>query len=199
MVTSSSDVPMKGLVPLLEAVAKLRTERDVELDGHRPAPRGRPGRPGHRPPGPRATSCTASAASATTSWPASTARPRWRWCPRSTRGSRCRPSRPWPAGSPSWPPPAARCPRWSGPTARPACWSPPDDPGALAGAIGRLLDDPELRAAPRRGRARSGSSAASPGRSPRPARPHCYEACSRAGRCPARPAAATVAREWRRC
>ena len=31
MVTSSSDVPMKGLVPLLEAVAKLRTERRVEL------------------------------------------------------------------------------------------------------------------------------------------------------------------------
>jgi glycosyltransferase involved in cell wall biosynthesis len=31
MVTSSSDVPMKGLVPLLEAVAKLRTERQVEL------------------------------------------------------------------------------------------------------------------------------------------------------------------------
>ncbi len=31
MVTSSSDVPMKGLVPLLEAVAKLRTEREVEL------------------------------------------------------------------------------------------------------------------------------------------------------------------------
>jgi glycosyltransferase involved in cell wall biosynthesis len=31
MVTSSSDVPMKGLVPLLEAVAKMRTEREVEL------------------------------------------------------------------------------------------------------------------------------------------------------------------------
>jgi len=31
MVTSSSDVPMKGLVPLLEALAKLRTEREVEL------------------------------------------------------------------------------------------------------------------------------------------------------------------------
>jgi glycosyltransferase involved in cell wall biosynthesis len=31
MVTSSSDVPMKGLVPLLEAVAKLRTERDIAL------------------------------------------------------------------------------------------------------------------------------------------------------------------------
>ena len=43
MVTSSSDVPMKGLVPLLEAVAKLRTERDVDgiacesTGGERPA------------------------------------------------------------------------------------------------------------------------------------------------------------------
>jgi glycosyltransferase involved in cell wall biosynthesis len=31
MVTSSSDVPLKGLVPLLEAVAKLATEREIEL------------------------------------------------------------------------------------------------------------------------------------------------------------------------
>lgn len=31
IVTTSSDVPMKGLVPLLEALAKLRTERHVEL------------------------------------------------------------------------------------------------------------------------------------------------------------------------
>jgi glycosyltransferase involved in cell wall biosynthesis len=31
MVTSSSDVPLKGLVPLLEAVAKLRVERDIDL------------------------------------------------------------------------------------------------------------------------------------------------------------------------
>jgi glycosyltransferase involved in cell wall biosynthesis len=42
MVTSSSDVPMKGLVPLLEAVAKLRTERAVELVViGRPRPGGR--------------------------------------------------------------------------------------------------------------------------------------------------------------
>jgi MMP alpha-(1->4)-mannosyltransferase len=42
MVTSSSDVPMKGLVPLLEAVAKLRTERSVELlVVGRPRPGGR--------------------------------------------------------------------------------------------------------------------------------------------------------------
>ena len=31
MTTASSDVPLKGLVPLLEAVAKVRTERPVEL------------------------------------------------------------------------------------------------------------------------------------------------------------------------
>ncbi len=31
MVTTSSDVAMKGLVPLLEALAKLRTERDIDL------------------------------------------------------------------------------------------------------------------------------------------------------------------------
>jgi len=31
MVTTSSDVPMKGLVPLLEAIAKLRAERDIDL------------------------------------------------------------------------------------------------------------------------------------------------------------------------
>ena len=42
MVTSSSDVPMKGMVPLLHAVAKVRTERDVEVVviGH-PRPGGR--------------------------------------------------------------------------------------------------------------------------------------------------------------
>ncbi|HEV2369993.1 MAG TPA: glycosyltransferase family 4 protein [Acidimicrobiales bacterium] len=31
MTTASADVPLKGLVPLLEAVAKVRTERDIEL------------------------------------------------------------------------------------------------------------------------------------------------------------------------
>ncbi len=42
MVTSSSDVPMKGLVPLLEAIAKLRVERDIDLIViGRPKPDGR--------------------------------------------------------------------------------------------------------------------------------------------------------------
>jgi len=38
MVTSSSDVPMKGLVPLLEAIAKLRAERGHRSHRHRQAP-----------------------------------------------------------------------------------------------------------------------------------------------------------------
>jgi glycosyltransferase involved in cell wall biosynthesis len=42
MVTSSSDVPMKGLVPLLEAIAKLRAERDIDLVViGQPQPKGR--------------------------------------------------------------------------------------------------------------------------------------------------------------
>jgi glycosyltransferase involved in cell wall biosynthesis len=42
MVTTSSDVPMKGLVPLLEAVAKLRVERDIDLIViGKPQPKGR--------------------------------------------------------------------------------------------------------------------------------------------------------------
>ena len=42
MVTSSSDVPMKGLVPLLEAIAKLRVERDIDLIViGQPRPKGR--------------------------------------------------------------------------------------------------------------------------------------------------------------
>ncbi len=42
MVTSSSDVPMKGLVPLLEAIAKLRAERDIDLVViGKPQPKGR--------------------------------------------------------------------------------------------------------------------------------------------------------------
>ena len=40
----------------------------------------------------------------------------------------------------------ARCPRSSAPTAIAALTVPPNDPSALAIAIGRLLDDPELRA-----------------------------------------------------
>ena len=43
--TASADVALKGLAYLLEAMAKLRTERDVTPDDHRQAARGRQQRP----------------------------------------------------------------------------------------------------------------------------------------------------------
>ena len=59
MVTSSSDVPMKGLVPLLEAVAKTAHRTRGRADRHRASARGRPGRPGHRADWASPTSCAA--------------------------------------------------------------------------------------------------------------------------------------------
>ena len=60
--TASADVALKGLAYLLEAVAKLRTERDVHADGHRPAQGGRQvGRP-DRLARPGATRCRSSPA-----------------------------------------------------------------------------------------------------------------------------------------
>ena len=147
MTTASADVPMKGLIPLLEALAKVRTERpDAHLvvigrlkDGQR-----RPGRAGplraerRRPlllrsdrPGHRRALRT---------------RPSSRSCRRCTKASRCRRSRRWPAGSRSSPRPVGRCPRSPGPTASPPCSSPPNDPGALAhGHRSRPSRDSELR------------------------------------------------------
>ncbi len=49
-------------------------------------------------------------------------------------------------GARSSPPRAGRCPRWWAPTARPALLVTPDDPEALAGAIRRIFDDPDLAA-----------------------------------------------------
>ena len=144
MVTSSSDVPMKGLVPLLEAVAKLRTERDVELlvigrprEGGRVAQIDRAARArvlchvrerhGRR----RARGALRGGAGG------GRARP-------STRDSRCRRSRRWHAGCRSSQRPAGHCPRWSGRDGETGLLVTPDDPGALASAIARILDDPVL-------------------------------------------------------
>ena len=143
--TASADVTMKGLRYLLEAVAKLRTERHIELvvigaEGGRPVgPHDRRARAARR----RHVRDRRIRTSASSSC---TPKPSWPSCRRSTKGSRCRPSRPCPAASRSSPPPAARCPRWSAPTARRPCWSPPGDSEALAATIRTALDDPELRA-----------------------------------------------------
>ena len=146
MTTASSDVPMKGLVPLLEALAKVRTR----------AP-GRPSR-GHRPPagrehgpwraGParaRRARCASCRGSVTRRSPISTPRPRSPSCRRCTRASRCRRSRPWLAASRSSRPPAAHCPRSPGRAVSQRFSCAPNDPGSLAQAIVTALGDPMLR------------------------------------------------------
>ena len=138
---------MKGLRFLLEALAKLRTERGRDARRDRPAQ----GRAAHR----RDASQRLGLADVVEFVSGVsderivelTPRPSWRWCRRSTRGSRCRPSRPWPAASRSWPPPAAPSPRWSAPTARRPSSCRPGDAEALAARIARRARRPR-RGAP---------------------------------------------------
>ena len=148
MTTASADVPFKGLLPLVEAVAKVRTENGptahlVVVGRLRDR---RPGGDLDRAVGSRSARYVSSRGSATSGWSSCMPRPPWRSSRRSTRVSRCLRSRPWRAGSRWWPPPGARCRRSSARTASPALLVPPGDAGALAGAIGRVLDDPELAA-----------------------------------------------------
>ena len=119
--TSSADVPLKGLVHLVEALAKLRTENpDAHLvvvgkraeDGPVAQLIERYGLDRRR--------SSSSRASPTPNSSTSSAAPRSPACRRSTRASRCPPPRPWPP-APRWsPPPAVRSPRSPAPTARPA-------------------------------------------------------------------------------
>ena len=122
--TASADVTMKGLRYLLEAVAKLRTERHVELvvigrlkEGGPSARDDRRARP------PRRRHLRHRRARTTHHRALLRGRGRRR-ARRSTRASPSRPSRPCPAACRWWPPPAARCPRSSAPTTKPPSWSP---------------------------------------------------------------------------
>ena len=148
MVITSADVPLKGLVHLLEAVAKLRTERPVRLTVVGTA------RPGG-PPRPRSTGsgcATPSASPAPCRRPSSStcsSGPRSSRSRRSTRVSPCRRSRRWPA-RPRWSPPTpAPCPRSS--ARRPGCGCRAGDVGELTAALQLVLDSPAL--AERLGRA----------------------------------------------
>ncbi len=144
MVTSSSDVPMKGLVPLLEAVAKLRTEREVELVViGKPRPDGRvakairrldlgaggPLRDRHqrRRAGPQLRQAQVAVVPSLYegfSLPAIEAMACGVSLVATTGGA---------------------LPEVVGTDGVTGLLVPPDDPGALAAAIGRLLDDDELR------------------------------------------------------
>jgi glycosyltransferase involved in cell wall biosynthesis len=144
MVTSSSDVPMKGLVPLLEAVAKLRTERDVELVviGN-PRPDGRVAKAIERldlGPVVRCVTGISDDELARNYGQAQVA-----VVPSLYEGFSLPAVEHMASGTPLVASRTGALPEVTGDAALPGLLVPPDDPGALAQAIGRLLDDDELR------------------------------------------------------
>ncbi|MGH9091763.1 MAG: glycosyltransferase family 4 protein [Acidimicrobiales bacterium] len=144
MVTSSSDVPMKGLVPLLEAVAKLRAERPVELVViGRPRPGGRVDRAIERL-GLRDTVRCVSGISddelARQYGEAEVA-----VVPSLYEGFSLPAVEAMACGVSVVATTGGALPEVVGREGETGLLVPPDDPGALAGAVGRLLDDPALR------------------------------------------------------
>ena len=144
--TSSADVPLKGLVHLVEALAKVRTEHpDAHLvvvgkraedgpvaAGHRAVrPRGRRRvRQGHhrrrtRRPGPRA--------------------PQVACVPSLYEGFSLPAAEAMATGTPLVATTGGAIPEVAGPDGETCLAVPPGDAGALAAALGRLLGDPELR------------------------------------------------------
>ena len=145
MVTSSSDVPMKGLVPLLEAVAKLRTERDIELVviGN-PRPDGRVAKAIERldlAPVVRCVTGISDDELARNYGQAQVA-----VVPSLYEGFSLPAIEAMACGVALVATTGGALPEVVGTDGETGLLVPPDDPGALAQAIGRLLDDDELRA-----------------------------------------------------
>jgi glycosyltransferase involved in cell wall biosynthesis len=143
--TTSADVPMKGLVPLLEAVAKLRTEREVEL-----VCVGRPKEGGTAlaaverlglSDAVRFVSGLSEAELVELFGSAQVA-----VVPSLYEGFSLPAVEAMACGTPLVASAAGALPEVVGPDGETALHVPPGDPEALAAAVGRLLDDPELAA-----------------------------------------------------
>ncbi len=145
MVTSSSDVPMKGLVPLLEAVATLRRTRAVELVVvGRPQKGGRVDRALDRlglRPAVRFVSGISDEELARRYGEAEVA-----VVPSLYEGFSLPAVEAMACGVPVVTTTGGALPEVVGRNGETAVLVPPDDPGALATAIARLLDDPGARA-----------------------------------------------------
>ena len=145
MVTSSSDVPMKGLVPLLEAVAKLRTERDVELVViGKPRPGGRVDRAIARLGLAGSVRCVSGISDEELARLYGEAQVAV--VPSLYEGFSLPAVEAMACGVPVVATTGGALPEVVGTDAETGLLVPPDDPGELARAIGRLLDDPDLRA-----------------------------------------------------
>ncbi len=144
MVTSSSDVPMKGLVPLLEAVAKLRTERDIELVviGN-PRPDGRVARAIDRLDLGPVVRCVSGISDDELA--RNYARAQVAVVPSLYEGFSLPAIEAMACGVALVATTGGALPEVVGRDGDTGLLVPPDDPGALAAAIGRLLDDDELR------------------------------------------------------
>src|ERR1700736_6719098 len=144
MVTSSSDVPMKGLVPLLEAVAKLRTERDIELVviGN-PRPDGRVAKAIERLDLAPIVRCVTGISDDELA--CSYASAQVAVVPSLYEGFSLPAIEAMACGVALVATTGGALPEVVGTDGTTGLLVPPDDPGALAGAIGRLLDDDELR------------------------------------------------------
>jgi glycosyltransferase involved in cell wall biosynthesis len=144
MVTSSSDVPMKGLVPLLEAAAKLRTERDIELVViGKPRPDGRVARAIERLDLGPIVRCVSGIADAELA--RNYAQAQVAVVPSLYEGFSLPAIEAMACGVPLVATTGGALPEVVGTDGVTGLLVPPDDPGSLAGAIGRLLDDAELR------------------------------------------------------
>jgi glycosyltransferase involved in cell wall biosynthesis len=145
MVTSSSDVPLKGLVPLLEAVAKLRTERPVELVViGRPRPGGRVDRAIARLGLADAVRCVSGISDAELA--RLYAEAQVAVVPSLYEGFSLPAVEAMACGVPVVATTGGALPEVVGADGQTGLLVPPDDPGELARAIGRVLDEPGLRA-----------------------------------------------------
>ncbi len=145
MVTSSSDVPMKGLVPLLEAVARLRLARALELVViGRPRPGGRVDRAIDRLGLRDVVRCVSGISDEELA--RCYAEAEVAVVPSLYEGFSLPAVEAMACGVPVVATTGGALPEVVGRSGETGVLVPPDDPGALAAAIGRLLDDPDERA-----------------------------------------------------